>query len=69
MEGLESMSHEEQLRTLGLSSLEKKRLKGDLIALCSSLRRVCGEGGAELFSLGPSDRRNGNGSKLHEGRF
>lgn len=28
-----------------------------------------GEGGADLFSLGPSDRMCGNGSKLHQGRF
>jgi len=52
-----------------LSGLGKRRLKGDLIALCSFLRRGCGEGGAELFCLGSSDRTCGNGSKLHQGRF
>jgi len=55
--------------TLGLSSLEKRRLRGDLIALCSFLRRGHGEGGAELFSLGSSDRTPGNSSKLHHGRI
>jgi len=39
------------------------------IALCSFLRRGCGEGGADLFSLGFSDRTSGNGSKLCQGRF
>ena len=37
--------------------------------LCSFLRRGRGEGGAELFSLGSSDRTHGNGSKLHQGSF
>ena len=65
MKGLEGMSCEEWLRTLGLSSLEKRRLRGDLMALCSFLRRGSGEGGAELFSLGSRDRMHRNGSKLH----
>jgi len=69
VDGLEGMSCEEQLRTPGLSSLEKRRFRGDLIALCSFLRRGRGEGGAELFSLCSSDRMRGSGSKLHQGRF
>ena len=69
MPGLEGMSYEERLRTLGLSSLEKRRLRGNLIALSSFLRRGSGEGGANLFCLVSSDRTHGNGSKMCQGRF
>lgn len=48
-----------------MSGLEKRRLRaGDLVALCSFLRRGRGEGGVELFSLVPSDGMCANGSKL-----
>lgn len=60
----ERMSCEEHLRTLALSSLEKRRLNSDLIVLPSFLRRGSGRGDAELFFLVSSDRKHGNGSKL-----
>ena len=48
VKGLENKSCEEQLRSLGLSALENRRLRGDLIAFCGFLRRGSGEGGADL---------------------
>jgi len=66
---LEGRSREERLRMLGLSPLERRGLSDDLVALCSSLRRGHGEGGAEIFSRGSRDRTRGNGSKLCQGRF
>lgn len=59
------MSYKEQLRALGLSSLEKRRLRGDL-PLYSFLWKGNGEGGIDLFSLGYSDSMHGNGSKLYQ---
>ncbi|KAK4816357.1 hypothetical protein QYF61_015671 [Mycteria americana] len=69
VEGLEGMSYEERLRTLDLSSLEERRLRGDLIGLDSFLRRGSGERAADLSSLGSSDRTHGNGSELRQGRL
>jgi len=56
-------------KDLGLSSLEKRRLRDNLVALCSFLRRRSGEGGAEPFSLVSSNRASGHGSKLRQERF
>ncbi|GAB0188981.1 hypothetical protein GRJ2_001363400 [Grus japonensis] len=67
--GLEHLSYEGRLRELGLFSLEKRRLQGDLIAAFKCLKGAYRKAGEGVFTRAWSNRTRGNGLKLKRGRF
>jgi len=67
--GMENLSYEKRLRQLGLFSLEKRMLQGDLRATFQYLKGAYKKGREGLFTRAWSGRTRGNGFKLKEGRF
>ncbi|KFQ61536.1 hypothetical protein N334_13814, partial [Pelecanus crispus] len=67
--GLEPLSYEDRLRELGLFSLKKRSLWGDLIVAFQYLKWAYRKDGNNLFSKACCDRTKSNGFKLKKNRF
>ena len=67
--GLETKPHEERLKELGMFSLEKRRLRGDMITLFKYLKGCHTEEGQDFFLTLPVCRTRNNGIKRQEARF
>ena len=66
IKGLEHLSYEEKLSKLGLFSLEKIRLRGDLINVFKYLKCGSQRDMANLFSVVCGDRTRGKSHKLQQ---
>jgi len=69
IQGLEPLCCEERLKGLGMFSLDKRRLRGDLRAAFQYLKGAHRKDGENIFSGDCCDSTRSNGFKLREGRF
>ena len=69
VQGLEAKPYEERLKELGTCSLEKKRRRGDMIAIFKYFKGCHMEEGTSLFPPALEGRTRTNGFKLQERRF
>jgi len=69
MRGLEPLCWEERLGELGLLSLGKRRLRGDLIAAFQYLQGAYKQDGDKPSSRACCDRTRDNSFEVKEGRF
>ncbi|KAJ7410260.1 cd99 antigen-like [Willisornis vidua] len=67
VKGLEGKPYEEQLRSLDLFSLEKRRLRIDFIMVFNNLTKRSGGADTDRFSVVTSERTQGNGMRLCQG--
>ena len=69
VKGLYGKPYEKRLREQRQFSLEKQKLRGDLIAFYNYRKGSCLEVGTDVLCQVTNNKTRGNGSKLHQGRF
>uniref|UniRef100_A0A803KA44 Uncharacterized XB5861580 n=1 Tax=Xenopus tropicalis TaxID=8364 RepID=A0A803KA44_XENTR len=69
VKGMESLSYEERLAKLGLFTLEKRRLRGDMITMYKYIRGSYNNLSNVLFTSRSFQQTRGHPLRLEEGRF